>query len=73
MCTRRYWVFVHQRLHYQTLQNKWRFGLMRTHFVIASVACNPVAVATAVRRRVFSLIEIATSLDGLGISGRSSQ
>ncbi len=35
---------------------------MRTHFVIASVACNPVAVGTAVRRPVFNLIEIATSL-----------
>ena len=34
---------------------------------------NLVAVATAVRRRVFNLIEIATSLDELGMSGRSSQ
>ena len=33
----------------------------------------PVAVATAVSRRVFNLIEIATSLDELGMSGRSSQ
>ena len=40
---------------------------MRTHFVIATPALdagvgNLVAVATVVRRRVFSLIEIATSL-----------
>ena len=43
---------------------------MRTHFVIATVPTlslraqrgNLVAVATAVRRRVFTLIEIATSL-----------
>ena len=34
---------------------------------------NPVAVATAVRRRMFSLNEIATSLDELGMSGSSSQ
>ena len=35
--------------------------------------CNPVAIATVVRRRVFNLIEIATSLDELGMTGRSSQ
>ena len=34
---------------------------------------NPVAVAKAVRRRVFNLIEIATSLGKLGMSGCSSQ
>ena len=34
---------------------------------------NTVAVATAVRRRVFNLIEIATSLYELGMTGRSSQ
>ena len=30
-------------------------------------------IATAVRRRAFNLIEIATSLDEFGMSGRSSQ
>ncbi len=43
---------------------------MRTHFVIATMPTlslraqrgNLVGVATAVRRRVFTLIEIATSL-----------
>lgn len=33
----------------------------------------PVAVATAVHRRMFSLIEVATALDEFGMSGRSSQ
>ena len=46
---------------------------MRTHFVIASVAWQSYRRSKAVRRRVFNLIEIATSLDELGMSGRSSQ
>ena len=46
---------------------------MRTRFVIASLAWQSVAVATAVRRRMFNLIEVATSFDELGMTGRSSQ
>ena len=54
------------------------FRFTRTHFVIAPPYSmrgvgNLVAVATAVRRHVFNRIEIATSLDKLGMSGRSSQ
>ena len=50
------------------------YRLMRTHFVIATPALdagvgNLVAVATVVRRRVFSLIEIATWFDRLTMSG----
>ena len=48
--------------------------LMRTHFVIASVARqsqrgNLVAVATAVRRRVFNLIQISARPEP--VEGRS--
>ena len=41
--------------------------------VLDAGAGNLVAVAAAVWRRVFSRIGIATSLDKLGMSGRSSQ
>ena len=48
-------------------------GLLRTHFVTASVAWQSRRRSNVVRRLVFNLIEIAASLDELGMSGRSSQ
>ena len=51
--------------------------LMRTHLSLRPVLYagvgNLVAVATAVRRHVFSIIEIATSLDKLGMILRRAQ